>query len=102
VVTQAELSALLLSSPALKAVGSASGSAETAVSVTAENAPALTAVIEQLPAGRAHVAAGIQTAAANGLPPAAPTARVGGKWIPAPGGEIPRPPHAYFPIVGFT
>jgi len=96
-VTQGELSALLLSSPALKSLSSG----ETAI-VTAENAPALTSVIEKLPAGRAHVAAGIQTAGADGLPPAPPTSRAGGKWVPKFGDEIPRPQFAYFPIVGYN
>jgi hypothetical protein len=98
VVTQSELSALLLSAPAVKSI--ASGSEETAI--TAETAPALTSVIDQLPVGRAHVAAGIATAGADGLPPSAPTARAGGKWAPKIGAEIPHPPNSYFPIVGYN
>lgn len=103
VVTQSELSALLLSAPALKAVTEGAEGVDTATSVvTADNAPALTAVIEQLPSGRAFVAGGIETASkASALPPLPPASRPGGaKWIPKAGLEIPAPPHAYFPIYG--
>lgn len=99
VVTQAELSALLLSAPALKQIGEAK-EGETQV-VTAENAPALTAVIEQLPGGRSFVGGGIETAAKEGLPPTPPGSLPGGKkWVPKAGGQIPAPQFAYFPIHG--
>jgi hypothetical protein len=96
VVTQSELSALLLSSPATGAIEAG------ATAITAETAPALTAAIEKLPAGRAYLASGITTAASEGLPPLPPTARVGGKWIAKHGDEIPHAPDAYFPILGYN
>ncbi|GMK54503.1 hypothetical protein CspeluHIS016_0110890 [Cutaneotrichosporon spelunceum] len=107
VVTQAELSALLISAPALRGVSEASEGVDTASSdtsvVTAENAPALTHVIEQLPTGRSFVGGGIETAAHEGLPPTPPGSRPGGgKWIPKAGLAIPCQPNTYFPIEGFT
>ncbi|KLT40837.1 21 kDa subunit of NADH dehydrogenase [Cutaneotrichosporon oleaginosum] len=105
VVTQAELSALLIAAPALKAVSEGAEGVDTASTavVTAENAPALTAVIEQLPTGRSFVGGGIETAAREGLPPTPPGSRAGGsKWVPKRGLEIPVNPHTYFPIEGYT
>lgn len=98
VVTQPELSALIASSPALKIASPESSQ----TAITAESAPPLTSVIEALPVGRSYVAAGIQTGESDGLPPVAPTSRLGGKWVPRPGQEIPHGKYAYFPISGYN
>lgn len=95
VVTQETISGLLIASPALQSVASG---AETAV-IKAEAAP-LTEVLEKLPVGRAFVGGGIETASKDGMPPSPPPFRVGGKWVPKPGQEIPHAPFSYFPMVG--
>ncbi|KAL1410411.1 hypothetical protein Q8F55_004422 [Vanrija albida] len=95
VVTQSELSELLLASPTLAAVEAPK------TEVAAEAAP-LTAVLAKLPEGTAFVAAGIETGAAKGLPPAPPSLNTSGKWQPKEGDYIPRAPHQYFPMVGYV
>jgi hypothetical protein len=107
VVTQAELSALLIAAPALKGVSEGAEGVDTAASetsvVTAENAPALTAVIDQLPSGRSFVGGGIETASREGLPPTPPGSLPGGaKWVPKKGLEIPVNPNTYYPVEGFN
>ncbi|BEI89081.1 uncharacterized protein CcaverHIS019_0204430 [Cutaneotrichosporon cavernicola] len=107
VVTQAELSALLIAAPALQAVSEGAEGVDTASShtvlVTAANAPALTAVIEQLPTGRSFVGGGLETASREGLPPTPPGSLPGGaKWVPKRGTDIPVNPDTYFPIEGFN
>ena len=43
---------------------------------------------------------GLQTASGgSSLPPLPP--KIGAKWAPVPGDEIPSDPHAYFPMIGY-
>ncbi|GFZ43610.1 hypothetical protein JCM24511_01330 [Saitozyma sp. JCM 24511] len=118
VVTQSELSSLLLASPSLaslpapstkpavpensSSIAPSTASPDEAVSVVAaSDVPSLATVLEKLPAGKAFLGGGIQTAqVGQGLPPTPPT--VGAKWVPRPGQEIPSNPDAYFPMVGYN
>ncbi|WOO85244.1 NADH-ubiquinone oxidoreductase 21 subunit [Vanrija pseudolonga] len=95
VVTQTELSELLLASPTLAAV-------EAPKTEVATEAAPLTAVLAKLPEGTAFVAAGIQTGSATGLPPTPPSLKDNGKWEPKAGAYIPRAPYQYFPMVGYV
>lgn len=118
VITQSHLSSLLLASPTLASLPSPSTTVKTpqnssaiapssdssAAEITvATDAPALVSVLEKLPAGKAFIGGGIETAtatAAGGLPPLPP--KIGKKWVPQPGGEIPHAPDAYWPLIGYV
>ncbi|WWD17769.1 hypothetical protein CI109_102210 [Kwoniella shandongensis] len=114
VVTQSELSSLLLSSPTLaslpspetateirsdsSAISPSSDSSSASQSIVTSSVPSLSSVLEKLPAGKAFVGAGIKTASGgDGLPPAPPSP-VTGKWVPKQGAEVPHDKDAYFPM----
>jgi hypothetical protein len=72
--------------------------AQTAVAAT--SVQALSEIINQLPAGKAFIGGGLQTASeGSALPPLPP--RIGAKWAPVAGDEIPQDPDAYFPMLGY-
>jgi hypothetical protein len=66
--------------------------------VTSE-VPTLSSVLEKLPEGKGYLGSGLQTGSGSGLPPLPP--KIGKKWVPMPGDEIPSDPHAYFPMIGY-
>jgi len=114
-ITQEHLSTLLLASPAVSSLPAPETKLETpqnasAISPSAENAPvavaasevpALSTVLEHLPVGKAFIGGGLQTASeGSALPPLPP--KIGAKWKPRPGQEIPSDPNAYFPMIGYT
>ncbi|EJT46354.1 hypothetical protein A1Q1_05001 [Trichosporon asahii var. asahii CBS 2479] len=97
VVTQAELSALLIAGPAQAALPSGTTSTE----LTESNTPDLTVAIAAIPQN-SFVAAGINTGKTAGLPPTPPPANPKGKWQPKQGEYIPRFKHQYFPIENYV
>ncbi|KAL7424781.1 hypothetical protein Q5752_000465 [Cryptotrichosporon argae] len=118
-ITQTTLSSLLLSSPSVSALPapetatevprssnavslSASGNADAQTAVVTSSVPPLAAVIDKLPAGKAFLGSGIQTGTGTGALPPLPPAKVGGKWVPKSGADIPHAPDAYFPMVGYN
>ncbi|KAK8866032.1 hypothetical protein IAR55_001183 [Kwoniella newhampshirensis] len=118
VVTQSELSSLLLSSPTLGSLPSPetaetvrsdsssiapnADSSAASQSIVTSSVPSLSSVLEKLPAGKAFLGAGIRTASiGNGLPPAPPSP-VTGKWVPKQGAEVPHDKDAYFPMLVVT
>lgn len=96
VVTQGELSALLIAGPAQAALPSGTTSTE----LTESNTPDLTVAIAAIPKN-AFAAAGINTGKASGLPPTPPPANPKGKWQPRKGEDIPHFDHQYFPIKNY-
>ncbi|KAK4689728.1 hypothetical protein P7C73_g371, partial [Tremellales sp. Uapishka_1] len=113
-ITQSYLSELLLASPSLASLApptpTTSDSSAVAPTASASSAvakasvPSLASVLEKLPAGQAFLGSGIQTGVSGestGLPPA-PPAKLGGKWVPKQGGEIPHDKDAYWPMVGYN
>jgi hypothetical protein len=121
-ITQSHLSSLLLASPTLASLPSPStapgptptnSSAITPSSnpgddatqiITTSAVPSLSSLLEKMPAGQAFVGGGVETgmnAIGGGLPPAPPN-KVGGKWVPRHGGDIPHDPEAYFPMIGYN
>lgn len=97
VVTQTELSALLIAGPAQAALPSGTTSTE----LTESNTPDLTVAIAAVPNNAAYVAAGINTGKLSGLPPTPPAFMPTGKWQPRDGEHIPRFEHQYFPIKNY-
>jgi len=70
--------------------------------IAATSVPSLTAVLERLPSGQGFLGSGLQTGQGGeggGMPPLPPG--LGKKWVPVPGGDIPRDEHAYFPMIGY-
>ncbi|ORX36027.1 hypothetical protein BD324DRAFT_629902 [Kockovaella imperatae] len=113
-VTQNKLSSLLIASPSVASIPAPKTEIETprnASAISPQSAdstgnivptsapPSLDTVIAKLPEGKAFIGSGIQTGQGSGLPPTPP--KLGPKWIPQPGEEIPRAPYAYFPMVGY-
>ena len=115
-VTQKQLSNLLIASESLASIPAPETKVETprnssAVTpseagdstnnvVAKSDAPSLESVIAKLPEGKAFTGSGIQTGSgSNTLPPTPP--KLGAKWVPVPGDEIPSAPYAYFPMVGW-
>ena len=114
-ITQSHLSTLLLASPAVTSLpapetkievpqnsSAIAPSAEQApTAVAASEVPSLSTVLQKLPEGKAFSGGGLQTASQAGfLPPTPP--KIGAKWKPRLGDEIPSDPHAYFPMVGYN
>ncbi|OCF38662.1 hypothetical protein I317_07560 [Kwoniella heveanensis CBS 569] len=126
VITQPQLTSLLLASPVLSSIAGPSPSSETVTrpdssaiapssdssdqtqTITTSSVPSLTSVLEKLPQGKAFTGSGINTASgsasasANVLPPLPPASKLGGKWVPKKGDEIPHGEHAYFPMIGYN
>lgn len=116
-IGQEELSSLLLSSPSLASIPAppvegtntpSNTSSNTPMDpsasqtgiVKADSVPALSEVLNKLPSGQAFVGGGLTTGQGNGsLPPLPP--RIGAKWVPQPGEDIPSAPDAYFPMIGY-
>ncbi|WVR05968.1 hypothetical protein IAU60_002996 [Kwoniella sp. DSM 27419] len=119
VITQPHLTSLLLSSSTLASLPSpttanevrsdsssiapSSDSADQTEAIVTSSIPSLTSVLDKLPQGKAFTGSGINTASATGtgLPPAPPASKLGGKWVPQTGDDIPHSEHSYFPMIGY-
>ncbi|ADV25508.1 Hypothetical protein CGB_M2080W [Cryptococcus gattii WM276] len=118
VITQSDLSALLLSSPALSSLPSPETAVETKPEssgiapasppsdaqqvVPAGKVPVLADVLQKLPQGKAYLGGGLTTGQGQGLPPVAPPALISSKWVPKAGEPVPHGEYAYFPMYTVT
>lgn len=118
VITQSDLSALLLSSPALASLPSPETAVETKPEssgiapasppsdaqqvVPAGKVPILADVLQKLPQGKAYLGGGLTTGQGQGLPPVAPPALISSKWVPKAGEPVPHGEYAYFPMYTVT
>ncbi|WVQ97372.1 hypothetical protein IAU59_004484 [Kwoniella sp. CBS 9459] len=123
VITQPQLTSLLLASPVLSSIAAPSSETVTrpdssaiapssdssdrdqTIVASTTSVPSLSSVLEKLPQGKAFTGSGINTASASvdsALPPLPPSSKLGGKWVPQKGEEIPHGEHAYFPMIGYN
>ncbi|WVO24486.1 uncharacterized protein IAS62_005854 [Cryptococcus decagattii] len=118
VITQSDLSALLLSSPALASLPSPETAVETKLEssaiapasppsdaqqvVPAGKVPVLADVLQKLPQGKAYLGGGLTTGQGQGLPPVPPPALISSKWVPKAGEPVPHGEYAYFPMYTVT
>ncbi|WVQ85238.1 hypothetical protein IAT38_007403 [Cryptococcus sp. DSM 104549] len=117
VITQPQLTSLLLSSPSLASLPSPESTtttlpsssdiaptsplsdAQPTVLANEASVPSLTSVLDKMPAGTAFYGGGLKTGEAGGakLPPSPPS-KLGGKWVPKDGAGVPTAEFAYFPM----